>query len=214
MTKSASTNPVVVDLLNNGLPDIVLPTSEGAQVLMQISKGKYVSSFNNVLTDFQNQIGNLTPGTINFVKGPGGNLYLLDMVDTTTGGSATKTFYLSQIGNSSSALNANQTITAVKQMWPWLTDASANTVLAATGKTWFGGTIIDENALWSPYGSLSVATQKGLAPIQGYLAGVQLGAGDAQVSAVDQLGRNFNVNLSGMQNVAYNNSFNMIIFSI
>ena len=207
MTKAASTNPVVVDLLNNGLPSIVLPSVDGTQVLMQVSKGQYVASFANVLTDFKNQAGGA--GSINFVKGPGGNLYLLDIVDTKTSGQATKTFYLSQLGNSGSTLNATQTITAIKQMWPWLTDASANTVLAATGKTWFGGTIIDENALWQPYGTLSVATQRGLAPIQGYLAGIQLGAGDGVVTAMDQLGRSFNVNLSGMRSTTYNNSFNM-----
>ena len=209
MTKAASANPVVVDLLNNGLADIVLPTATNTQILMQVSKGQYVASFANVLTDFQNQIGSTNTGAINFVKGPGGNLYLLDTVDTTAGSTATKTFYLSQIGNSAGALNATQTISAIKQLWPWMTDASANAVLAATGKTWFGATIIDDSAVWLPYGSLSVATAKGLTPVQGYIAGVELSTGDGQITAMDTLGRSFNVNLSGMRNTTYANSFNM-----
>jgi hypothetical protein len=209
----AASNMTVVDLLNNGLSDIVVSGAGGAQVLMQTSKGKYVSSFANVISDFQNQVASLQSGAgvgnvINFVKGPNGQLYLLDAVDTQQSGTQ-KTLYLSALGNSSSALNANQTITAMKQLWPWMTDASANAVLAATGKTWFGATIIDDTALWSPYGSLSVATAKGLAPIQGYVAGVEFGAGDGQITAMDSLGRNFNVNLSGMRNTAYTNSFNM-----
>ena len=211
-TKSASTISVV-DLLNNGLPDIIVSGSSGAQVLMQVSKGQYVSSFGNVITDFQNQVSGLLAGSgsahnINFVRGPNNQLYLLDVIDTQQSGTQ-KTLYLSKLGSSSSQLNVNQTINSIKQMWPWMTDASANTMLAATGKTWFGATIIDENALWSPYGNLFVATQKGLAPIQGYIAGVQIGNTDAQVTTVDQLGRTFTTNLISMRNTSYSNSFNI-----
>ena len=202
---------VVMDLLNNGLPDIVVSGDNGTQVLMQVSKGKYVASFANVINDFQNQVQGLLADSnrsqTSFVRGPNGNLYLLDVINTQQSGTQ-KTLYLSALGNSGSALNATQTITAIKQLWPWLTDATANSVLAATGKTWFGATIIDDNALWSPYGELSVATAKGLAPIRGYVAGVELGAGDAQVTTVDSLGRSFNVNLGGMRSTAYTNSFN------
>ena len=209
----AAANMTVIDLLNNGLSDIVVSGAGGAQILMQISKGQYVASFANVISDFQNQVASLQSGAgggnvVNFVKGPNGQLYLLDAVDTQQSGTQ-KTLYLSALGNSNSALNATQTITAIKQLWPWMTDASANAVLAATGKTWFGATIIDDSAVWSPYGSLSVATAKGLAPIQGYVAGVEFSAGDGQVTATDTLGRSFNVNLSGMRNTTYANSFNM-----
>jgi hypothetical protein len=211
-TKAAS-NMAVIDLLNNGLPDIVVSGASGAQVLMQISKGQYVASFANVISDFQNQVTGLQSGAgsgnvINFVKGPGGQLYLLDAIDTQQSGTQ-KTLYLSSLGNSSSSLNATQTITAIKQLWPWMTDASANAALAATGKTWFGATIIDDAALWSPYGGLSIATAKGLTPIQGYIAGVEVGSGDAQVTTMDSLGRSFNVNIGGMRNATYANSFNM-----
>ena len=211
-TKAAS-NMAVIDLLNNGLPDIVVSGASGAQVLMQISKGQYVASFANVISDFQNQVTGLQSGAgsgnvINFVKGPGGQLYLLDVVDTQQSGTQ-KTLYLSSLGNSSSSLNANQTITTIKQLWPWMTDASANAMLATTGKTWFGATIIDDTALFSPYGGLSIATAKGMAPIQGYIAGVEFGSSDAQVTTMDSLGRSFNVNIGGMRSATYSNSFNM-----
>ena len=211
-TKAAS-NMAVIDLLNNGLPDIVVSGASGAQVLMQISKGQYVASFANVISDFQNQVTGLQSGAgsgnvINFVKGPGGQLYLLDVVDTQQSGTQ-KTLYLSSLGNSSSSLNANQTITTIKQLWPWMTDASANAMLATTGKTWFGATIIDDTTLFSPYGGLSIATAKGMAPIQGYIAGVEFGSGDVQVTTMDSLGRSFNVNIGGMRSTTYSNSFNM-----
>lgn len=209
----AAYNMTVMDLLNNGLPDIIVSGTGGAQILMQVSKGQYVASFANVISDFQNQVTGLQSGAgtgnvINFVKGPGGQLYLLDAIDTQSSGTQ-KTLYLSTLGNNGSALNATQTITSIKQLWPWLTDASANAILAATGKTWFGATIIDDSAVFSPYGELSVATAKGLAPIQGYLAGVQLGGTDLQVTAMDLLGRSFSINLAGMRNTTYSNSFNM-----
>jgi hypothetical protein len=203
----------VMDLLNNGLPDIIVSGSGGAQVLMQTSKGHYVASFANVISDFQTQAASLQSGagvgnTINFVKGPNNQLYLLDVIDTQQSGTQ-KTLYLSALGNNSSALNTTQTITAIKQLWPWMTDASANAVLAATGKSWYGATIIDDTAAFSPYGELNIATAKGLQPIQGYIAGVQFGATDAQVITTDSLGRTFSANLAGMRNTAYSNSFNM-----
>lgn len=211
-TKAAA-NLTVMDLLNNGLPDIIVSGAGGAQVLMQVSKGQYVASFANVISDFQNQATSLQSGAgsgnvINFVKGPNNQLYLLDAVDTQQSGTQ-KTLYLSALGSNTSALNATQTITAIKQLWPWMTDASANAVLAATGKSWYGATIIDDAAAFSPYGELSISTAKGLQPIQGYIAGVQFGATDAQVTTTDSLGRTFSTNLAGMRSTTYSNSFNM-----
>lgn len=209
--KSAATISVV-DLLNNGLPDIVLSGAGGVQVLMQVSRGQYVASFANVITSFQNQVASLQNGAgiasvVNFVQGPGGQLYLLDMVDSPTNMSQ-KNLYLSALGSSSSVLNATQTITAIKQQWPWMTNAEANAVLAATGQTWFGATVINETAVFSPSGSLSIDTAKGAVPIRGNLGGVELSVADTQLMARDTLGRTWTVDMSGTQNVNYSNSFN------
>jgi len=214
-------NPIVIDLLNNGLSDIVLAGTSGAtqpaglQVLMQVSKGQYVASFANVISDFQNQVKTLAGGsydntntdTATFVVGPSNNLYLLDMISTTSSGLSQKSLYLSQMGSTSSAMNAGAVINAIKQQWPWLTDASANAVLAATGKTWFGATIIDDNAaLNSPFGSLSVATAKGNTPISGYITGVNFGD-NTNLIATDYTNRSFSVNFQPMVQ-HYQNSFN------
>lgn len=211
MTKAASLNPLIVNTRNTGLSDIVLPSPDGTQILVQVSQGKYVASFGNVISDFQNQVKNIIGGSYgarnqtNFVKGPDGNLYLMDLVDNTVNNQAHKSVYLSKLGSTNTTVNAARVISAIKQQWPWMTDAAANTVLASTGKTWFGATIIDESAIWQPYGSMSISTARGLVPINGYLAGVNLD--DASAVVTDSLGRSFNTNLKSM-NVSTLNAFN------
>jgi hypothetical protein len=215
-------NPIVIDLLNNGLPDIVLAgtttttgttQTPGLQVLMQVSKGQYVASYANVISDFQNQVKTLSSSnyditnqdTATFVIGPNNSLYLLDMIGTTNGPLSQKSLYLSQLGSTSSAMNASAVLTAIKQQWPWLTDASANAVLAATGKTWFGATIIDEQAaLSTPVGALTVSGLN--KTIGGYITGVNFGDNTSLI-ATDYTNRSFAVNFQPMVQ-HYQNSFN------
>ena len=215
MTKGASTNPVIVDLLNTGLPDIVLPTSGGTQVLMQVSKGKFVASMANTITDFQNQVQTLinnNPLTSNqtsqnasftFVKGPNNNLYMLDMVPMTVNGTAQTAFYLSSISNSTVALNAKQVLTTARTIWPYLTDVQLNSMITATANTFAGVPIIDPQAVFTPFGSLKVLNQ----PITGAIAGVDVG--NLQVTAMDQLGRNFTVNMAPSQVTGWRNALSL-----
>jgi hypothetical protein len=212
MTKPASPSPVIVDLLNTGLPDIVLPYSGGAQVLMQVSKGQYVGSMSTTITDFQNQVQKLLTGgqtsansTVTFVQGPNNNLYLLGNVPETINGTSANQFYLSSLTNKSVALSAQQAITAARSAWPWLTDAQLNTMVVATGSSYAGVPIIDDTTLFSPTGSLTLANR----PISGYVAGLQFNGADSQLTAQDQLGRSFAVNLSPMHVNTWSNAFNM-----
>ena len=212
MTKTASTNPVIIDLLNTGLSDIVLPSPGGTQVLMQVSRGQYVASMADTITDFQGQVQKLLTGgqtsanaTTTFVKGPNGNLYLLDMVPETINGTAQNGFYLSSISNTTVAINAKSAITLARTAWPWITDQQLNTMIVATGSNYAGVPIIDAQALLSPDGPLTIFNK----PISGYLAGVQTDGADGQVTTMDRLGRTFSANLSPMHNNNWSNSFNM-----
>jgi hypothetical protein len=215
-SKGASYTPYVMDLTGSGLMDIILPTSGSTQVLMQTADHKFVASYANVLSDFQNQVKSIqgsstdtdNGGTVTFVKGPNGSLYLLELLAVNpTNGLAQKAIYLSQVGTPSS-LSASATINTIKQMWPYLSDASANAVLAATGKTWFGGTIIDPEAALNPIGGLGVTTGRGMTAINGYIAGVNFGA-DTTITATDALNRSFNVNLQPLIQQQAQNAFNM-----
>ena len=212
MTKPASTSPVIVDLLNTGLPDIVLPYSGGAQVLMQVSRGQYVGSLANIISDFTGQIQpQLTQGqtsantTVNFVKGPNNALYLLGMVPETLNGSPVNQFYLSKITGNSVAINAQQAITAARTAWSWLTDAQLNTMITATGMSYAGVPIIDGQTFLAPDGPLTLFNK----PISGYIAGLQTDGADNQITATDRLGRTFTASLAPMHNNNWSNSFNM-----
>jgi hypothetical protein len=211
MNLGPSFNPVIIDLLNTGLPDIVLPAAGGTQVLTQVSKGQYVGSMANVISNFTGQIQPLltqgqssTNSTVTFVKGPNNDLYLLGMVPETLNGSAANQFYLSKLTGNTVALNAQQAITAAKTAWPWLTNTQLNTMIVATGSSFAGVPVINDQALLSPSGSLSVFNK----PIQGYLAGINMNSSDSNITAMDSLGRTFNANLSGMHMSGWSNSFN------
>lgn len=201
---SASYQPVKIDLLNNGLYDWVLAGSDKPQVLMQISRGQYVASYANVLTDFANQVKDMLGNQYNysndltFVRGPDNKLYLLNLVTNYSQGfdKSSVSLYLSAIGDSTSAINATATINKIKQQWPWMTDAQANQVLAATGKTWYGATIIDQNALWNPSGALNLATVSGLQAPSGAIAGIRIDGTNANMIGFDSLGRSFTLDMS------------------
>ena len=217
MTKGASTNPVIIDLLNTGLPAIVLPIGGDTQILMQVSKGKYVASMANTITNFTGQVQDLlnsSPQTkgqngagsaVTFVQGPNNQLYLLGNVGETLNGIFVNQFYLSKISNSTIAYNAQQAITMAKTQWPWLTDTQLDTMIKATGLNFAGVPIIDVDALMAPSGTLTVANR----PISGIIAGINLNGADSQVTAMDQLGRPFTANLSPTHITGWTNSFNM-----
>lgn len=214
-SKPPSTSPIIIDLLNTGLPDIVLPYSGGAQVLMQVAKGQYVANQANVINNFTGNIQTLlnaqgngqtsANSTVTFVKGPNNNLYLLGMVPETINGTAANQFYFTPVTGNTVAVNAQSAITSARAAWPWLTDAQLNTMITATGMNFAGVPILDAESLLSPSGALTVANRS----ISGYIAGVQFGGADGQVVAMDQLGRSFNLNLSPMRPAGWSNSFNM-----
>ena len=214
MTKPASTSPIIIDLLGTGLPDIVLPYVGGAQVLTQVSKGQYVGSLASVITDFSSQMQTLLTAanngqtsanaTTTFVRGPNNNLYLLGMVPETLNGFSANQFFLSQITGTTIATTAQQAITAARTAWPWLTDSQLNTMITATGMSYAGVPIINTDSLFNPVGNLSVLNR----PISGVISGVDLSGSNTLVTATDQLGRTFQVNLSPMITQGYMNSFN------
>lgn len=212
MSLPASTSPVIIDLLNNGLPDIVLPSAGGTQILMQVAKGQYVGSMANIITNFTGQIQPLLNAgqtsaytTTTFIQGPNNNLYLLGMVPETINNVPTYQFYLSQVTGNTVAYNAQQAITIAKTQWPWLTDLQLDTMIKSTGLSFAGVPIIDVEALMSPSGALSIANR----PISGTVAGINLNGADNQVTAMDQQGRTFTASLAPTHIAGWSNSFNM-----
>lgn len=213
---NASYNPVVMDVNKDGLRDIVLAGAGigDPQVLIHTKEGKYVASYATVLTDFQNQVKSIQ-GTIEgdesmvlFVRGPDNNLYLLNMVSIGEANQQSKVLYLSKVGSLTGS-NAQATIASIKQAWPYMSDAQVNTLLASTGKTWFGAIMINEDAIWTPSGQLGVSTVSGLKPIHGIISGIKLNGADTGIVAMDSFNRSWRMDLASNINPGRFNSFGL-----
>ena len=218
----ASYNPRFVDVNNDGLTDIIVSAQDftgsnnSTQILMRSRDNKYVAAYQNILTDFATQsnqiqgVGTNDANTVNVVKGPGGKLYLVTATSFMNGADRNLAVYLSDLG-STSAITAQNAVDLIKAKWPYMTDVQANTALAKTAATYMtdagAGLIIDPEAMMQPIGSLSMATARGLKPIQGFISGVDIGDGGAV--AIDSLGRGYNLNIKGMNANNLPNAFTM-----
>ena len=203
----ATYNPKFLDLNGDGLEDILVSGADfsGAnnsnQFLLKSRDGKYVAAHQNLLTDFMSQTASLQGGdnmgnTVNVIKGPNGKLFLVTAVSYMNGGDRQLALYMSDIG-SQSTTTAQNAINLILQKWPYMTVPQANEVLAKTTATYFNGVgIINDEDIFKPVGALGLSTLNGIKPINGYLAGVNLG--DGNVMATDMLGRGYNLNIASM----------------
>jgi hypothetical protein len=124
--------------------------------------------------------------------------------------------YLSALG-SQSVTTAQTAVNLMLQKWPYMTVAQANDALARTVATYINGVpVINEDDMFKPIGNLGLATMQGTVPINGFIAGLDLG--DASVIALDQAGRSYQMNLSPMTvnrlnafgfNTAHNDQYEM-----
>lgn len=217
-TKSPpSYNPKLMDVNSDGLIDIVLggtsaSTNTGAQVLIHTKEHKYVASYATVINAFVDQSVNIEKAInasaegggngIVFVRGPDGNMYLATAVNYNSG-TQQKAIYLSKLG--ATAASAQATAAAIKQAWPWMSDGQINTVLAQSSTTWFGMNVLDTEKAFQPIGDVGLPLATGgIAPIRGYITGLNIGDGAAVLT--DSVGRAFATNIKPM-NITTMNAF-------
>jgi hypothetical protein len=205
-TNTRSTyQPKFLDLNGDGLIDILVSGSDNAgtssQFLLRSADGKYVASHAKVLTDYLKQVRDMAGGdsfnhTVNVVTAPDGKLHLVSAVSFMNGNDRQLAVYLSALG-SQSVTTAQTAVNLMLQKWPYMTVAQANDALARTVATYINGVpVINEDDMFKPVGSLGLATTRGTVPINGFIAGLNLG--DASVIALDQVGRSYQMNLSSM----------------
>lgn len=191
-------------------------STTGAQVLIHTKEHKYVASYAAVIDAFVGQSLNLEKAInasaqtgangIVFVKGPDGSMYLATAISYSGSGTQQKAIYLSKLGTTTTTAQA--TVNSVKQIWPWMSDAQVNTVLAASSTNYFGFNLLDTSKVFQPVGDISVPLAgKGLTPIRGYVMGLGLDNSDSVI--VDGVGRTFNtsfkfMNVSGLNSFGYN----------
>jgi hypothetical protein len=224
---SASYNPILSDVNSDGLIDIVLSSPDwnstgSSQVLIHTAEHKYVASYATVLKAFQDQSINIEQAInasvnngangIVFVQGPDGSTYLATAVSYHTGGQQQKAIYLSKLGTNTPTAQA--TATAIKQTWPWMSDAQVNTVLAQSSTTWFGLNVLDPNKALNPIGTLTLPVNGRMMELNGYIGGINLNGSANKVSVVDSMSRDFTMNYSSTNNPSIMNLWSRFVENI
>jgi hypothetical protein len=208
----ASYNPTLIDINNDGLDDILLSAGDtlengevhnATRVLVQTSDGKFVQKYEDVFSDFYNQIYNSTTNALNWgqpisvVSGPNGEKFLFSTVLYTKNGNTEAHTYLAKIGTTGT-ITPQSVADVISATWPYLTGPEVNEVLANTSPLTFNGTkVVDLNSALQPVGGLEVNNVEiaGSISISGLNNSVL-----HRVTALDAIGRNYNVDLTPLAN--------------
>lgn len=205
--------PTLVDVNKDGLRDILMSSPDytgdhnSHRVLLATADGKFVEAYGSVLKDFFEQTNALAGGSsqdhmINIAAGPGGDLYLVTAVPYNDNGVGRTAVYAARIA-SNGTTSVQATLAAISTAWPYLTGVEANDALARTATSFVNGIpVIDWQAAMSPIGGLGISLDGrsgSRLPLVGQISVPGMDRrllGDLQ--AVDAMGRNFRVDLSGM----------------
>ena len=211
----ASYNPVLIDVNNDGLLDLMMSTrafvdEPSTSILVQSTDGtfteQYVEEF-DAYNDTLRSLGDgdaVTDPSHSIVSGPNGKKYLVSLGiinDQNTGNNLNRVF-LSEIGNDGT-ITVSNTVSALKSQWPWMTDSQANEILSFTSSGMVDGMpVIDYYRAMAPIGGLSLTVNSGeqFIQIKGHVSGINLN-NDVVVLAKDHINRTFSVNLN---NSVYN----------
>lgn len=213
-------NPRFLDLNGDGREDILVSGADftgannSTQILLKSADGKYIAAHQNIFTDFVAQANNIrgtdnTGNTVNILRAPDGKLYLVTAVSFMNGTDRQLSVYMSELG-SQSTTSAQNAINLIQQRWPYMTTAQANSALAQTSATYFGGRVIDLETILNPVGALMLPINNQLRPLSGYIGGINLNGVAGRVTTFDSTGRDFSINY----NTTSVNMMNMFTRSI
>jgi len=215
----ASYQPIIMDINNDGLNDILLSASDwvaesgqhnSTRVLIQTSDGKFVQKYETAFKDFYNQIADTTDNAldnqlpINIIAGPDGEKYLFTSVLYEESGNIRAKSYLAKIG-STGTITPQTAADIVQANWPYLSDASVNAVLSETSPLSLNGVeVVDLASALQPVGGLGIVTSDRVSRVQ-ISGSISLPGMNTQalngLQAMDALGRNYTVDMASM---AYN----------
>jgi len=211
--KTVTYNPRLVDVNNDGLVDIFMSVTDftgqsSTSVLLSTQEGKFVESYTHVFDAFSQQMLTTfganagTAQQIAIVAGPNNTRYFVSGVEYSDNGVAKIAVYASLIGTAGT-VTPQATVDAVRQVWPWMSDAQANAVLAQSTTTWLNGVpILDISNVMNPVGGLGITLDGRTGtrlPIHGSISVPGMDKNLLKnVTAVDGLGRNFRVDLQSL----------------
>jgi hypothetical protein len=214
--RNQSYTPLFIDVNNDGLLDIFLSSSDypvgdnqrsyhdSTRVLVQTVDGKFVEKYADVGSDFSQQLHAMTANSIDswtqpiqIVKGPNNELYLFGTVLYVEDGSTATATYLSKVG-STGTITPQSVSDVIGSVWPYLTDAQKNQVLAQTSQMTLQGTqVVSLERALEPVGDLKVDGVK----INGNLSVAGLNNSVfSKVTALDEIGRNYDVDITPLSN--------------
>lgn len=204
-----------VDFNNDGLTDILTSTidynqNNSHQFLIATQEGKYVAAFQNILSEFTAQsladaarrATTGSTGSVTLIQGPNNKTYLVTYINVEIGGDHQLMIYLSELG-SNGFTTAPASVSALRQVWPYMSTASVNDALARTAQTYLGAKIIDFDRVFNPINGLGISLN-GRTGTRIMLSGGialpnavnELRKSVSAISAIDGIGRDFTVNLS------------------
>lgn len=207
--KTVTYNPALIDVNNDGLLDIFMSTTDytgqsSTSVLVATREGQFIESYVQIFDSFAQQIKSTTinGGTnqpIAIVAGPDNTRYLVSGVEYQRDGVAQIAVYASLIGRMGTA-TAPATIAALQQIWPWMSPAEANEVLARTSSSLIEGLpVIDLERIWAPVGDLTLTMHGQRQQLSGHVSVPGFNAANLKnITALDDLGRDFRVDLAAM----------------
>jgi len=210
-------HPVLVDVNNDGLMDIVAPTSEGTQVLIHTAEHKYMASYAEIIKAFQQQVDiiekkihNQFGGSDNqvaFVRGPDDQLYIVTTTRGVENGDLRKTLYVSKLGDTG-VVTAQATVDALKQAWPWMSPAQVNETLAKSSIAWLNMSsiqMLDVDKLFKPIGEMKIITIDGSAQtLTGSISGVNVAGAVKDMKVFDQVGRDWTMDFGSTNQTSTN----------
>jgi len=205
--------PTLVDVNKDGLTDILMssPDYSGShnshRVLLATSDGKFVEAYGSVLRDFWTQTQTMAGASsqdnmVNVAAGPNGDLYLITAVPYIDNGVGRTAVYAARIG-SNGTTSVQATLAAISTVWPYLSGVEANDALARTATSFVNGIpVIDWQAVMDPIGGLGISLDGRNGTRRPLVGQISVPGMDRELlgnlQAVDALGRNFRVDLAGM----------------
>ena len=195
--------PIFTDINNDGKIDILISggdwtgNNNSHQILIKSSDNKYIAAYQNTLTDLLAEIEtdmgyNSGGNTVNILEADG-KKYLVTWYQWQDNNDRKLNVYLREFTASGLGTTPEDAVDLLQSTWSYLSATQAAEALNSTALDLHGGKVIDLERAMQPIGDLTVnnITLSGSISAPGLNSNIFNG-----ITALDSLGRGYNVDLS------------------